>query len=401
MVKLRSIAWSLWALAFLIICVPIVVSIISWIYVEISGVPNFLYIFIFWPLDIIPSYSFLGYIGAFAWWCFLIGFIFFIGHFIKKIFRKKMYKPIILKKGAPIDISKKKIIIVIPAYNEEKTIGNIIKDCKLYSNEIIVVNDGSKDNTEKIAYDLGVTVVSFYRNRGLGRAMRAGLREALQQKADLVITIDADGQYLIEEIPNLLELIKNNEADLVLGSRFLGTIEKMSKTKRLGNKVFAWMVRNITGIPLKDPNTGFRVITSEVLNSIHLSSSFTYTQEMIIRAVEEGFRVREIPITFKRRKKEKSRLMSDPAEYGIRSSIILFKTFRDYHPIALFGLIGVLILLGGVFIGIYAVFYSITLKASLNINHIFLASLLMLVGIQILCTGLLADMFASKKIRER
>ncbi|MHA1694646.1 MAG: hypothetical protein ACTSUG_05250, partial [Candidatus Helarchaeota archaeon] len=133
---------------------------------------------------------------------------------------------------------------------------------------------------------------------------------------------------------------------------------------------------------------------------LHLSSSYTYTQEMIIRAVEEGFRVREVPITFKKRNKGKSRLMSDPAEYGIRTSLILFKTFRDYHPIALFGLIGVIILLVGVFLGVYNVYESFILKCPLSFGQITLSSLLILTGIQILCTGLLADMFSSKKIRE-
>ena len=400
MVKIRSIAWSLWALAFLLICIPIVFAIISFIYGFIITVPNFLYSFIFWPLDLYPLFGIISYIGAFSWWCFLGGLVLFIIHFLKKVFRKKKYKPIILKKENPIDLSKKKIIVVIPAYNEEETIGNVIKKCKSYTNEIIVVNDGSTDRTEKIAYDLGATVVSFYRNKGLGRAMRAGLREALKQNADIIITIDADGQYLAEEIDSLLDLIRKNEADLVLGSRFLGKIEKMSGIKRLGNKIFSWMVRNVTGLPLKDPNTGFRVIKAELLKVLHLSSSYTYTQEMIIRAVEEGFRVREVPITFKKRNKGKSRLMSDPAEYGIRTSLILFKTFRDYHPIALFGLIGVIILLVGVFLGVYNVYESFILKCPLSFGQITLSSLLILTGIQILCTGLLADMFSSKKIRE-
>jgi pilus assembly protein TadC len=196
-----------------------------------------------------------------------------------------------------------------------------------------------------------------------------------------------------------LEAIKNNEGDLILGSRFLGTVEKMSATKRLGNKIFAWLVRSVTGLPIKDPNTGFRVIKSKILEKMHLSSSFTYTQEMILRAAEEGFRIKEVPVTFRRREQGKSRLMGDPAEYGIRSSIILFKTFRDYHPIALFGLIGTFILLAGVLLGIYNVYFSFFLNNPLSIGQVLLATLLMLAGIQILCTGLIADMYSSKRIR--
>jgi glycosyltransferase involved in cell wall biosynthesis len=399
MVKLRSIAWSLWALAFIIILIPIIISAFIWLSNIISGTPNFLYSFFFWPLELVPSYGILGYFGAFAWWCFLIGFVIFIIYFLKKIFRKKHYKPMILKKGPPIDLSEKKVVVVIPAYNEEDTISDVIESCKKYVNEIIVVNDGSKDMTEKIAYDLGTTVVSFYRNRGLGFAMKAGLRQALLQDADIIVTIDADGQYLSEEIPLLLEAIKNNEGDLILGSRFLGTVEKMSATKRLGNKIFAWLVRSVTGLPIKDPNTGFRVIKSKILEKMHLSSSFTYTQEMILRAAEEGFRIKEVPVTFRRREQGKSRLMGDPAEYGIRSSIILFKTFRDYHPIALFGLIGTFILLAGVLLGIYNVYFSFFLNNPLSIGQVLLATLLMLAGIQILCTGLIADMYSSKRIR--
>ena len=399
MVRFRSIAWSLWALSFLVICVPIIGITIIWLYNFILSMDNFLYSFIFWPLELVPLFGIFAYFAVFAWWCFLLGFIFFIGHFLKKVFRKREFKPIILKKGPPIDLSQKKIVAVIPAYNEEKTIGEIIDKCKKYVNDVIVVNDGSNDNTEKIAYEKGAIVVSFYKNKGLGVAMRYGLNQALREKADIIITIDADGQYLPSEIPKLLELIKNDEADLILGSRFLGTIEKMSAIKRFGNKVFAWLVRNITGLPITDPNTGFRAIKADILDEIHIGSSFTYTQEMILRAVEEGFRIKEVPITFRKREKGKSRLMSDPAEYGIRASIIIFKTFRDYHPIALFGFIGTIILLAGVLIGIYNVYYSFILKAPLSIGQILLATLLMLAGIQILCTGLIADMYSVKKIR--
>ncbi|WP_461866576.1 glycosyltransferase family 2 protein, partial [Thermococcus sp.] len=141
-----------------------------------------------------------------------------------------------------------KLIITIPAYNEEKTISNVIKEIKMLKPEdfegkiedikIVVVNDGSKDNTVKVAKESGADIiVSFKRNRGLARAFRQGIETALEMGADIIVNIDADGQYNPKEIPKLVKPILEGKADIVLGSRFKGWIEYMPMQKRIGNKI--------------------------------------------------------------------------------------------------------------------------------------------------------------------
>lgn len=287
------------------------------------------------------------------------------------------------------------VLIIIPAYNEEETIGEAITAVSKYTDKVIIVNDGSTDRTEEIAREKGVRIVHHGVNCGLGKAMQDGIDAALKLGCDIIVTFDADMQYDADEVPQLLKPIMEDKADLVLGSRFSGKIEQMPSIKRVGNRLFTRVTEWLAGVPITDAQTGFRAMRREVAESLILTSSYTYTQEMIIRSVKDGFRIAEVPITFRKRQSGKSRLISSPIQYGIRALQIILRTYRDYHPLKFFGAIGIALLSAGIIIGVYLVNIHLTEGLTGHFPTIVLCAILSISGVQVLLFGFMADMIAN------
>jgi len=289
-----------------------------------------------------------------------------------------------------------KVIVTIPAHNEQNTIGPVIKQIHLimkkhdYSYEILVVDDGSRDNTASLAKSMGATVISHPRKYGLAETFNTEMDYCVKEKADIIVHIDADGQYKPEEIPRLIEALKEGN-DLVLGSRFKGKIESMSLLKKFGNKAFSRVVSNITKLKITDAQTGFRAFTKEVAK-LPITSLHTYTQEQIIRAVKHKFRVKEVPVFFAKRTKGKSRLLKNPFEYATKAWITIFRLYRDYEPLRFFGLAGSFFIFFGLVIGLFIVYHIITTGNAGGVPRVILSALLILTGAQIVFFGFLADM---------
>ena len=209
------------------------------------------------------------------------------------------------------------ITVVIPAYNEEKTIGNVIAETASIMNglnipyEIIVVDDGSTDETGKIASAHKAIVLSNDRNRGKGYALRKALQHA---NGDIIVTIDSDGEHNPKEIPDLIEPLFNG-TDIVAGSRFLGRNGwGTTHLNVLGNLFFNAAVMTLTGKVVTDSQTGFRAIRKDVLDTLNLESDgYEIEAEITIKGLRNGFVFKERPITVERRKfnASKLRLLSD------------------------------------------------------------------------------------------
>jgi len=233
-----------------------------------------------------------------------------------------------------------KLVIVIPAYNEERNISWVLKQIPRLSNfkvETLVIDDGSEDTTASVAEEYGAIVINNKKNTGLGQAVRKGLNEALKRKADIIITLDADGQYNPVEIKNLLrpfEMPKEINIDLVLGTRLQNIEFNFDRMKILGNKIISLLVsffisrKNI----ISDTQTGFRSISKDLAVVLvkRLKGNYTYTQEMIFHAKLNNFRIIEIPIHFYPRRFGRSRLIKNPFIYLFRIMIICVKTFLGY-----------------------------------------------------------------------
>lgn len=295
------------------------------------------------------------------------------------------------------------ILVTIPAYNEEQTLGKVISDIKAvmgrmkHKFRIMVVNDGSKDRTAEIAAEHGAIVFSHPHNYGLAETFRTEMERAKELKPDIIVHTDADGQYRSEDIPRLIEPIIQKKADLVLGSRFLGKIEHMPFMKKLGNKAFSRVISKITKIKITDGQTGFRAFTLDVAKKIDIISTHTYTQEMIIRAVKEKFRVIEVPVYARRTRKSrlmKSHPIIQPFEYAVKAWINMFRTYRDYQPLKFFGSIGTLLMAVGGVVGLYII-YRLFVDGLIILDKIIPTMLLSLIflitGLQIILFGFLAD----------
>ena len=211
--------------------------------------------------------------------------------------------------------------IVVPAYNEEHTIGNVInrvittlQKTKL-AYEVIVIDDGSKDKSSEISRSHNATVYSLKQHMGKGYALRAGFKKA---KGEIIVTIDSDGSNRPEELPLLLTPLLLNEADLVIGSRFSADIPTSGKRfNAAGVRIFNLMIRILTGVTVSDSQSGYRAMKSEVLDNLSLqSNTYEIESEMLVKISRGGFRVREVPVSFEQRTFGKSTL--DPIVDGFK-----------------------------------------------------------------------------------
>jgi len=192
-----------------------------------------------------------------------------------------------------------KLFCVIPAFNEAKTIVEVIKSVKPFADRVIIVDDGSADKTFELAKAQGVVALRHAINRGQGAALETGNRYALKKGAELIVHFDADGQFLAGEIKELTELIKSGRADIVFGSRFLGRESNMPAFKKLVIMPLARLMNRILfGADLSDPQCGFRAMNAKAAREIRITSDgMAHCSEIIGKAFRSGLKIKEAPIT--------------------------------------------------------------------------------------------------------
>jgi len=296
-----------------------------------------------------------------------------------------------------------KLSIIIPAYNEEKSIGSVIREIPkelkgIKTVEIIVIDDGSKDNTVNEAKKSGANkIISLKENKGLAYAFKIGIDAALESGADIIVNIDADGQYDAKEIPLLIQPILNNDADIVLGSRFKGWIEEMPIQKKIGNKIATKITSLVSGFQVSDAQTGFRAFSREAALQLNILSEYTYVQETIIQAINKNLTIKEIPVHFRKRK-GKSRLISNILTYAKRAGITILRTYLHYRPLRTFAILGGILILIGLIIGLRVlIHFLLTGFVSPYIPSTILSAIFIIIGFQVIILGLLADLVARNR----
>lgn len=196
------------------------------------------------------------------------------------------------KKNVP---DKKRVICIIPAYNEEKNIGKVIQKCQKYVLRIIVVDDGSNDNTLQVAQSMNVITVQNKQNKGKTEALKKGFNRALEEKAEILLMMDGDGQHNPEEIPCFLGKIQEGY-DLVIGARKFDK-QVMPAIRILANSISSFLVSLICGIRIDDSQSGYRAVRRKVIENFSLTSNrFQVDTEMIIKAAKCGFKIGFVPI---------------------------------------------------------------------------------------------------------
>ncbi|OZM57910.1 glycosyl transferase family 2 [Lottiidibacillus patelloidae] len=207
---------------------------------------------------------------------------------------------------------KQKVIVFLPAYNEEDSIGEVLSKIPRYFHEkvevkALVIDDGSTDKTIEVAKQFGADyIVQKDKNMGLGSAVRTGLAECYRLGADIAVMIDADNEYPAEQIPNILQPIFKGEADYTMGSRFKGTIKGMKLHRRLGNYVFTLIQAILLRRWIYDGQSGMRAFSRQAMEHGEIIHDYNYAQVITLNLVRKGFRVKEIPITYQVRTKGES-----------------------------------------------------------------------------------------------
>lgn len=246
-----------------------------------------------------------------------------------------------------------KLVIYMPALNEEEGIADVIRSLPTQIDgideiKVLVVDDGSVDSTAGIAREEDASVVSHGVNKGVGMAFQSAVQFALEKEVDILVSIDADRQFDSNQIPEIIQPILEGKADMVTGNRFSnGMPENMPKTKYWGNQQMSKLISVISGQKFRDVSCGFRAYNREALMKLNLFGEFTYTQETILDMVYKGLRVVEFPVSVIYFPQRKSRVAGNILKYAFNTSAIILKTLRDYKPILFFGgMGGVLICIG-------------------------------------------------------
>jgi glycosyltransferase involved in cell wall biosynthesis len=297
-----------------------------------------------------------------------------------------------------------KLSIMLPAYNEEKMIGQVIQNIPqnitgISNVFIIVIDDGSNDNTVQIAKKAGTDLVlSNNSNIGLAKTFERGLDAALLNGADIIVNIDSDGQHNPQEIPKLIKPILDNQADFIIGNRNIKKQKSMKRGNYYGNLIGNWVIKKLTGINISDSSCGFRAMSRETALKFNLFSDHTYTHETIIQAAFKNLRIAEVEIEYFERKDGQSRLIKNLFNHIKHSGAIIVRTILIYKPFKILFFAGSFIFSLGALLGlryIYLYFFLNTLPGKLQ--SLLLASTLLIIGFFIIILGFLSDLIAKNR----
>lgn len=295
-------------------------------------------------------------------------------------------------------LSNKVIAVVIPAYNEEYQIGNVIMHLPDFVDHVVVVDDGSIDRTTEIATKQGAIVVSHKNNRGLGAAFQTGINAVLKMNVDIMVNIDADGQFDSNDIEKIISPILNEEADFVTASRFKdkSVYPNMSPVKFYGNRFMSWFISKLTRQKFYDVSCGFRAYSKETLLQLNLFGDFTYTQETFIDLAFKDLAIIEVPVHVKgKREHGKSRIASNLFRYAFQTTKIIIKTYRDYKPFYLFAWVGMIIFLIGLIFGLFLLHhYILTDSFSPHKWAGFVSGFFVIISLIFILIGFILDMFS-------
>ncbi|MEM3394166.1 MAG: glycosyltransferase family 2 protein, partial [Candidatus Methanomethylicia archaeon] len=229
-------------------------------------------------------------------------------------------------------------------------IAKVIIKAQKHVDKVIVCDDGSKDMTAEIAEKLGAIVIKHERNMGKGEALRSLFKKAMEYNADIVITLDADGQHNPEEIPSLVNTLKEEEADIVIGSRFLLNEKNVPGYRAIGNRV----LNIVTGGKITDTQSGFRAYNGKIIDKIiPAEAGMGVDSEILIKAMENNLKIVEVPTTVTYKVPKSSKKMPIYHILDVIASTIKFFSIR--HPLIFYGIPGAILLLIGLSFGIWAV----------------------------------------------
>ncbi len=295
-----------------------------------------------------------------------------------------------------------KLIIQIPCYNEEASLPVSLPElprevpgCDIV--EWLIIDDGSSDRTVEVARELGVDhVVSMKRNSGLAKVFMAGLDACLRLGADVIVNTDADNQYCAADIPKLVEPILAGRADYVIGARPIADIPHFSPIKKMLQKLGSWAVRVASNTEVPDAPSGFRAMSRACALRLNVLSEYTYTIETIIQAGRANMAIENVDIRVNGDLRP-SRLVKSIWSYVQRSLVTIARVFMTYKPMRFFMTPGVIFAALGVLVGFRFLYYLAIGNGSGHLQSLVLTAILILVGVQLMLFGLLAELVGNNR----
>ena len=299
-----------------------------------------------------------------------------------------------------------KLIIQIPCYNEAETLaialGALPREVEGFDKvEWLIINDGSTDDTVKVAKECGVDhIVNFKHNQGLAKGFMAGLKECLKQGADVIVNTDADNQYEADDIPKLVQPILVHKAEYVIGARPISQTEHFSPAKKFLQKLGSWVVRKASSTNIPDAPSGFRAMSRECAMQLNVYNNYTYTLETIIQAGQKNIVITYVPIRTNEDLRP-SRLLSSIPNYIKKSVITIIRIFVVYKPFRFFMSIALILFSLGFLLGLRFLYYYMTGDGSGHMQSVVLSGVLMGMGFQTGLIAFVADLLAvNRKLLE-
>ncbi len=292
-----------------------------------------------------------------------------------------------------------KLIVQIPAYNEETTIALTLREIPkkidgILSIETLVIDDGSSDNTADAARKAGAThVVQLKTHRGLASAFVAGVDAALKLGADIIVNTDADNQYNSADISRLVAPIVKGSAEVVIGDRDVANSPHMSPLKRLLQRLGSWTVGKASGVSVADATSGFRAFSREAALQINVFNPFTYTLETIIQSGNRNLGVQSVGVRTNAPTRP-SRLYSGVGTYLRKSIATIFRVYAVYRPLKTFFAIGSLLMLAGVILGTRFLYFYFSGDRGGHVQSVILAAVFLITGFHTWLIAMLADLIA-------
>ena len=295
-----------------------------------------------------------------------------------------------------IDKLSPEVMVAIPAYNEDRFIGSVVLKAKAYADVVIVIDDGSADETAKIAEQAGALVIKHETNGGKGRALNTAFKTAREMGARALVLVDADGQHEPEEIPVVLAQILDGTADMVVGSRYLEVKSSVPMHRQMGHAAITAIGNIGSGIFLTDSQNGFRAFSRRAIEVMRFGETgFSVESEMQFIAREHGLRVREAAITITYRDKAKRNVLA----HGLFVLNGVMRLIGQHRPLLFFGVPGILLLVIAAVLGISVVStYSDT--GQLAIGYALITVMVGILGSLSLFTGVILHSVRALIIKE-
>ena len=295
-----------------------------------------------------------------------------------------------------------KLIIQIPCYNEADTLKIALDALPRHIDgidviEYLIINDGSKDDTVRVAKEWGVNyIVNFRNNKGLARGFMAGIDACLRNGADIIVNTDADNQYNADDIEKLIQPILRKEAGMVVGERPIDETEHFSPLKKKLQHLGSWVVRKASKTDIPDAPSGFRAYSRNTAMRLNVLNEYTYTLETIVQAGRNKMAVTSVPIRTNPELRE-SRLFHSMFGYIKKSMLTIGRAYMMYRPLAVFTAIASVFGLGGSAIGVRYLYFRGKGEGAGHLHSLIFASMLIIIGVLAGVVGLLADVISGNR----